>query len=508
MRDLIDIVILNESPTLAPGEFKNRPKRWQTFIEKIKSKSPFTTTSGTKVVIEPTEADRFMSLYKNNQFIGPLKAKLIAGSAEEEIPLSKLAKTVEFGGAASDTGKADSNASKEGLLVKPSQIGIVDKNIPAEDLYDTIRNNPVLNSTEYGKVIIQLAEYIVAGEYVMLPEEYQKKDKVKIQKAIEDYAGEYLGVLALLYGRSRFPAKARFIEWLGSSTDELVLMWPGKANTALADSFATVTNPKTNHTLNISSKGGGGGAAPSISGLKIPPHVESNPKYRGAVKFIDICKNEGTIDQVFSAMDLIYKLNPKSLDKVWHQFLPFATKAPQLRTLAEESYKDYLARVDTPLPKKYRAIVDMVGGKASEGGKAIYAIKKAVMKAINEGDAIPEFKSVILEVLNMNFIQQYTDYKGGEYTFATQWPGKLEGDISVTTKSSASDPKFGGFSFKLGRTDAENRDLDDDMDDDGSLDSEPLVGKKDEKDFQKGAAAVADPSLNKSKPRDQGRKKR
>jgi hypothetical protein len=509
MRDLIEIIEpLYEGSNLAPSEFKNRPKRWQTFIEKIKSKSPFTTTNGKKVVIEPTEADRFMGLYKNNQFTGALKARLIPGSAEDEISLSKLAKTTEFGGGASETGKKDMSAGKEGLLVKPSQIGIVDKQIPAEELYDTIVNNPVLKSTEYGRVVIQLAEYIVAGEHVMLPEKYQSKDHKKIQKAIEDYAGEYLGVLALLYGRSRFPAKARFLEWLGGSTDELVLVWPGKANTALADSFATVTNPKTNHTLNISSKGGGGGAAPSISGLKIPPHVELNHKLRTAVKFIEICKEEGTIEQAFSAMDLIYKTNPKKLPKEWFQYLPFATKSPQIKALSEESWKDYLARVNTPLPKKYQPIVKQIGGQASDGGKFIYAVKKAVAKAINEDDAIPEFASVILEILNMNFIQQYTDYKSGEYTFATQWPGKLDGEISVTTKSSASDPKSGGFSFKLGRSDDDNTDLDDEDGDTGIEDTEPLVGRGAEKSFQKGAAAAADPSLAKAKPRDSGRKKR
>ena len=51
----------------------------------------------------------------------------------------------------------------------------------------------------------------------------------------------------------------------------------------------------------------------------------------------------------------------------------------------------------------------------------------------------------------MNFIQQYTDYAGGEITFETQWPAKLDGDVSVVNKSSAAEPTAGGFSFKLGR---------------------------------------------------------
>ena len=54
----------------------------------------------------------------------------------------------------------------------------------------------------------------------------------------------------------------------------------------------------------------------------------------------------------------------------------------------------------------------------------------------------------------MNFIQQYCDYKGGELTFATQWPAKLDGKISLENKASTTDPVSNGFSFKLGRTDS------------------------------------------------------
>ena len=77
-----------------------------------------------------------------------------------------------------------------------------------------------------------------------------------------------------------------------------------------------------------------------------------------------------------------------------------------------------------------------------------------MLRAINDHDAIPAFKDVVLDLLEMNFIQQYADYKKGEITFATQWPAKLDGQISVESKSSAKDPSSGGFSFKLGRSDS------------------------------------------------------
>jgi hypothetical protein len=90
----------------------------------------------------------------------------------------------------------------------------------------------------------------------------------------------------------------------------------------------------------------------------------------------------------------------------------------------------------------------------TDGGTLVYAIKKDVAEAINDRDAIPEFQDTILQVLEMNFIQQYSDYSAGEITFETQWPAKLEGTVSVVNKSSAAEPTAGGFSFKLGRVTA------------------------------------------------------
>jgi len=454
MRNILNLLqSLSEAAVgLSPGEIIKYEWRFKKFIEKITGRSPFTTVEGDEVLIDPREAKRFTELYAANQFKGGLKARTTTG---EEIPLSRLAKTAELGGAAVAAGQEASTAGKEGLLVKPSSIGITDKDIPSSDLYDVIVSNPVLNSTDYGKVVIQLAEYIRAGEYVMLPEDYQKADKNKVLKAIVDYAGEYLGVLALVYNRSRFPKRAEFEQWLGGNTTDLTLNFPAKANNNLADSFATISNAKTGHTLNISSKGTGGGAAPAISGLKVPDYIRKDPNFEAAVAFIDLCQTKGTIPQAFDVMDLIFAVNPKALDKKWHKFLPFAVKNPKLEGAAKQSIDNKKQRIDTPLPPKFDVLYDDIAAKgdASSGGKLVYAIKKEVAAAVNEREGIPEFKEAVLQILEMNFIQQYADYKGGEMMFSTQWPAKLDGHISVVNKSSAVDPTAGGFSFKLGRTD-------------------------------------------------------
>lgn len=491
MREYINLIQnLSEAAVgLSAGEIMKYEKRFLKFIEYITKRKPFTTVDGQEVVIDPREAKRFQQLYDTGMFKGNLKARQTDG---DEIALSKLAKTLDFGGAAVAAGQDASTGGKEGLLVKPSQIGITDINIPSSELYSTIVNNEVLNSTDYGKVVIQLANYIVAGEYVMLPPEYQGKEKEKVRKAIVDYAGEYLGVLALLYNRSRFPRKAEFQQWLGGKTDDLIVNFPGKANTNLADSYAMITNAATSHSVNISSKGTGGGAAPAISGLKLPDTIKANPKLKNAVAFIEISQNYGTIPQAFKAMDLLFKINPKSIDKKWHKYLPFESASPDLETRAKQSVDAKKQRQDIPLPKKYAPLVNSIASEGgSDGGKLIYAIKKEVADAINNKDAIPEFKAAILELLEMNFIQQYCDYKGGQLTFATQWPAKLDGDISVENKSSAVDPTAGGFSFKLGRTDS-------------SVSSEPgeeFVDIPDMGSIEDVAQDIVEPKINNQKVR-------
>lgn len=451
MRDILNVLDnLFEGTTLSAGEITKYDERFQKFIQKIKAKSPFTNVEGEEVYIDPREAKRFLDMYELDEFKGNLKARTTDG---QEISLSTLRKTSEFGGQQAAAGEKP--AGKEALLVKPSQIGITDSNIPAHDFYEFISKNSVLNQTDYGQEVINLANYIVSGESVVLSEEFQKQEKIR--KAIVDYAGEYLGVLALLYRRTRFPKRDKFEQWLGSSIDDLILNFPSKANTNLADSFAVITNPNSSQTINISSKGTGGGAAPAISGLKIPDNLRNVEGLQNAIRFIEICQESdksgpNTITSAFKALDFIFANYKDAIDKKWYKVLPFSAKAPNLMQQSIQSIK-----TKSPLPKQFHSLFQNIEAKSSatDGGKLVYAIKKEVAEAINNRDAIPSFGATVLQVLEMNFIQQYTDYAGGELTFATQWPAKLDGEVTLENKSSASDPTAGGFSFKLGRTDSD-----------------------------------------------------
>ena len=435
-------------------------ERWDMFFYKIKNNQPFMDNiTGQPVYIDPGEYNKFMKLKKAGTIAGEKSQKIITADGQE-ILLSSLAKNEDFGGSV-----------KESVLLKPSLIKITDKDIGAADLYETIANNQVLQSTEYGKVAIQLAQYIVSGEHCQLPPEYLTKEKEKERTAIVDYAGEYLGVLALLYNRSRFPKKEQFIKWLGATIGELTLNFPSAANNNIADSYAIISNPNTSHSVNISSKGTGGGAAPAISGLKIDDNVKRNPKLKNAVKLIELCQagkdttGPSTIVQAFTIMDFLFNIDPKSVPKEWHKFLPFASKSPKLMQQCINSInsgKDKKGS-DTAirLGKIYQSIIsDIKSDIATDGGKMVYKIKKTIAHQVNSKEAIPEFADTILQVLNMNFVQQYTDYNpNGELTFATQWPATLEGVVTMENKSSAVEPSSAGFSFKLGRSATDYEDI-------------------------------------------------
>jgi hypothetical protein len=254
--------------------------------------------------------------------------------------------------------------------------------------------------------------------------------------------------------------------------------------------------------LNISSKGTGGGAAPAISGLVIPDHVNSDPNYATVVELINICKNDSVLMSIFNLMDLIYSVSPDSIDKRYHPFLPFSQKEPNLPALCKQSNDSRKSANPIGMPKKYKSLWSNVTGGGTEGGKVLYGIRKQVDEAVNKKDAIPEFKDAILQILEMNFIQQYCDYKNGELTFATQWPAKLDGKISLENKASTTDPLSNGFSFKLGRTD-----------DSVSSESgeEPVDGMENdlepETDLATAAKDVAEPKSQKKKETSQ-RKKR
>jgi hypothetical protein len=435
--------LLTEEQFLSVPKLIKDLSRFNNLIKNIKTGNPLYLSNGDPIVISPKEATRLQDLFNTNQLTA--KTAALAGKDGKIYPLSSFLKTIDYGGHAIPPGQEKLMApTKEGAKLKPKDIGLHDKQIKASNLGAEIASNASLQSSEPGKVVINLSKQITAAQVPTI----QQDQPPAIVKAINDYAGEYLGVWALINGHTDFPNKNKFLEWLNSPIANLTLFFPSESNNSIADSYALV-DPKSGHQINISSKGKGGGAPPAISGLKIPDHVSSKSQYDFPVKFIQLMQNKSlpkptTISQAFQAMNLIHEFNPKAIPPQFKKFLPWN------QTIINE-VNDSLKN-NTPLPQYQSLWSNIIFKKedsATDGGKLTHAVKNAVKETINAG-GIPEFEAAVLEILDYNFIQQDTVVrKGGQMYFKTNWPAKINGRVTVETKSGAGDPTKGSFSFKL-----------------------------------------------------------
>lgn len=432
--------LLKEDQTLSIGKLTKEPGRFNNLVADIKSRQPLYLPDGTPVVIDPTEGDKLVQA----QQAGTLKGRVGLKAEDGKLyPLTGFLKTKRYGGEAIPPGQEETTApTKEGLKLKPSQIGLTNQNIPASKLGQAIANNQVLNSAPAGKVVIELTNAVTNHQPAVLPKGLDKN----VVAAINDYAGEYIGVWALINNESEFANRDKFLEWLQMPIEQLTLYFPSKSNTSIADSYALV-NPTSGHQINISSKGKGGGAPPSISGLKIPEHIRAKKQYATAVEFIDIIQNKSlpsptTVSQPYAIMNMMAQRVPTAIPAEFRNFLPWNVN--DITVAVTDSLKR-----GTPMPQYQNLWARFkFKGDSSDGGKLTHAVKVAVMEMVNSG-AIPEFEAAVLEILDYNFIQQYTTIKRGIMTFQTQWPAKVNGRITVETKSGATDPTKGSFSFKL-----------------------------------------------------------
>jgi hypothetical protein len=433
--------LLTEEQGLNPNKLTKDINRFNTLVNNIKTGKPLYLFDGTPVIIDPSEADRIQDSFDAGKFTGRVNLLSTDGNT---YPISKFLKTVEYGGEAIPPGQEKTAApTKEGAKLKPKDIGLHDKKIKASNLGLEIENNQSLLSSDQGNIVIELSKQIASGQTPTIPPDQDSN----IIKAINDYAGEYLGVWALIKEKTDFPNKEKFLKWLNQSLPNLTLFFPSESNNSIADSYALI-DPASGHQINISSKGKGGGAPPAISGLKIPDHVRAKKAYEFPVKFIELMQDKSlvaplTISQAFEAMNLINDYNPASIPSKFKQFLPWK---PEIVDIVNDSRKN-----KTPLPQ-YQSLwedISFKDNKASDGGKLTHSVKNAVKEIINSG-GIPEFQAAILETLDYNFIQQDTTVrKNGQMYFKTNWPAKIEGQVTVETKSGATDPTKGSFSFKL-----------------------------------------------------------
>jgi hypothetical protein len=444
--------------------YRDRPK---VFADLIRKSHKFNTVSGSKVVIDPETADAVEQELQNlvdAKFAGnpirsgSLQIKIIEIDGEETnqtIPSGNLLKDKDV------SGKSGGRAEKEqvGKSIQPSnffgmkqidrpkdqQDAKVDIDITtfvdagafkAGDLYNKIVNNPKLTNLRphMADAIVTAANQIHSGNTARVPAMLSSAEL----SAFRDYAGEYLGVLALINGgdgvqwaggEGKSKAFYEHLDKMGSTDlSSMVLYFHNDPTQTLSDSLLVSNSGKEMH---ISSKAGaqGHGSAPSLDGLTIPNEVRNfkgaggrNP-FKSAITFIDTAqKTEGFL-QPFALANLLK--NKVLFDSPFEKF-----NLDELRT----SHKT------KKISKQVQIYIDAFPSKDWKGtplGKLRYSVIKRVMGAVNSGEALVNFKSAVLQILGYNFVQLNTKQIGGEYVTTVNWPATISGNITLEDKGGA-----------------------------------------------------------------------
>jgi len=451
---------------LTPGELfvpKHLDWRPAALLQKLQDRTPFVDALG-------PNANQYIPAEGEFERIKPIvdaavKARLKDSSAPvpsivintedgQSIPLSKLEKA--------DLQTAKGQATTD-VNVQPLGIGVaadaVDKTvdvaaeieqaissnkaIQGSNLHKVILDNKVLDQAgDLGKAIKQATTDITQGQ-IPIVKEYDPK----IQKVMAIDAGEYLGILQMVHDTAKFPKKEAFLSFLETSDlNNMMVIFPGSQNSQLQDSYG-VQNTATGHSIMISSKGGVGGtaagAAPALSGLKIPDSMAKKRKPGNGIDFILTMQGLTVKQQPFAGMNFLHRFYPDAVPDLYKKVLPFTSSDMQ-------AILDNMAGKGT-LPAKYNKILKSrnIKARARAGGILFYAAAKDLVESFNSLQPIPDFRQTVLEILDMNFVQIFSRVVGGKLTADVLWPGKVDGNVMLWTKAEAANPGSAGLSFKV-----------------------------------------------------------
>jgi hypothetical protein len=343
-------------------------------------------------------------------------------------------------------------SSKESYAVKPSDI-FADERFPAKQVFAEVINNAKLQEQEIGKVIIEMAKEIQSGDDPQF-----KTIEPEFKSAVRDYAGEYLGVLALLKGTANFPTRKEWLKHLGvSSIDSIFINFPQQSNFALGDSIGSFENAETGNMILISSKGGKMGAPPSLNSLKIPDNLKGSERYAAEVKFVEVMQSSSAVMQPFLGINALYEVSPESINETVRSVLPLSNQDMQeLESFMDK--KQYTKNDWQKLPEKYHPLIKLIdktfarySETATPGGLIHYIMTRDIINAVNERNAFPEFESMAREILQKNFIQIFARPKGAILGFDVLWPNveMATGKVKLYSKASANDPKKAKMSFSV-----------------------------------------------------------
>lgn len=441
---------LKEAALTSIDLFNPKYDRPTILMKKIKAGEPLTLVSGGTVTID--NSPKNLSAYQNALKQGQLP-KLIDKETQKKVPMGTILKTTEFAGHGVAVGQdATKVLNKTVLALKPANIQITDKMFNRKTLLDAIVGNNSLNQTEHGKSVIEMAKELSQGQIPQYNPEFPKP----LVASIQDDAGEYLGVLALLNQTAlNFPTMKQFQEHLKTGDlGKLTVSFPTAMNAPLGDSFAvkgTIRNPATGNRILISSKGKKG-AAPSLAGLAIPEDLKSNAEYKNEVDFISMIQTTKPADyQPLKAANFINNIAPEALPDWIREYLPFSDE--QMNDIQKwkdnkiyqiSNIKKYTRQMPSWMRQMYKKVPpsSRVATHASPGGYLLLKITGAIMEAVNKNKALPNFEPIAREILQRNFIQINAVANKGQMTFTVMWPNREmgTGTITLETKNTAAIP--------------------------------------------------------------------
>jgi hypothetical protein len=307
---------------------------------------------------------------------------------------------------------------------------------PASQLADKIRNNEKIKSQgSIGDAIIAIVDEIDQGLTPTVPDLPKK-----VLSSIVNDAFEYIGILSLLKGVADFPNREEFDEHVGTDISDMVLYFPRTSNNPLTDSYALKGK---GNSIFISSKGRKGGAASSLTALKVPDTIDTENE---TLKFIDYIKQTGKAwHQPFLAANFIFnsKSGKGKLGELEESgFVPFTS---EVMSYIRDTYQNRRMGVPKKLsqvPEEFRPLFALVE-EASKGSKypLFYNVrnyvKTVVHEAVNEKNAIPSWNSTMLEILGFNFIVLKTEIKSKQFLTQVRWPNGMDGKITLEHKDPA-----------------------------------------------------------------------
>ena len=426
----------------ASGKFLSRPAL---FLYKVVNSSPFTLISGGEVVIDPSETSK-VEAWVNSGPKGTVSLKTTDG---QTVTNRQLLKTVEFGSKESETIKIKGSDIFDTTDQEVQDFGnsietlLAAGGFPASQMYEKIANSPQIKQLgAIGDATILMAREAAEGRVPTFPPGLKEAEI----KAIELYASEYIGVLGLMSGITKFTRGTRkdFDEFVGTNLNDMIMYFPKDIANPLADSFSVV-NDETGHAIKISSKAAGKGAPPAMGSLKIPDNVQS--KYPEAYSFYQTAKSSASaFNQPFDMMNWMAQNAPDKVPAVYQSVMPFT---PEFVNEVSISHKKR-----TPLSPEIMKIFNsrlsskVQEGTNTDGGKVWYAVIKDVINAANSG-AIEGFQPAIIQSLGFNFIQLYTSVRGDKLVTEAFWPATISGQVKLRTKGSASNPTKGKISIEI-----------------------------------------------------------